>query len=89
MTPQRPKRVTQAQIDTLPDGRDLPHYVSNWPQPTAYKAFTVTCRRRMSPGQLTVNVRAESAERAKEMVRLGQVSGIGLGWLPGSAVEVP
>lgn len=81
------KRLTQAQLNTLPDGRDIPAYVSQ-PGLGAGGRFTydVTCKRRTSPGTLTTQVKANSPEEAMKAVRDGQVPGIGLGWLPLRAV---
>lgn len=42
--------------------------------------WNVTARRRVSPGQLTVKVRATSAAEAKLKLENGEVPGIGLGW---------
>ena len=86
MTPQNPKRHTQAEIDTA-EGRDLNHHVTTWGDPKpGTPTWKVTCRRRISLGSLTVEVRAPTAEAAKERVRAGEVPAIGLGWIPMSAV---
>jgi hypothetical protein len=51
--------------------------------PRQLPLWRVTCRRsKGSPGQLQVEVRAASADAAAELVRTGQVPGIGLGWKP-------
>lgn len=80
MTPQNPKRIRQA--DLPPDGRD----VYGWPRETGKSLYKVTCRRKASPGVLEVQVRADSPQQAKQLVRDGKVEGIGLGWQPLSAV---
>lgn len=87
MTPQNPKRHTQAELDTA-QGREITHHVENWGNPAlGLPYWVVTCRRRESPGGIQVEVRAATADEAMQRVRAGNVPGIGLGWLPLRAVH--
>lgn len=82
MTPQNPKRHKQSEIDTA-EGRDLNHHVTRYLEPPlGTPTYKVVCKRRSSPGQLEVEVKAASAELAKQYVAEGKVPAIGLGWIP-------
>lgn len=89
MTPNRPKRHTQAEIDTA-EGRDLNHHVTRYlDPPLGTPTYLVDCKRRNSPGHLQVEVKAATAELAMQYVKEGTAPGIGLGWIPLRALLKP
>jgi len=57
--------------------------------PLKTKTYQVTCRRRTTPGMLTIIVDANTPEEAEDKVRKGEAQpGIGLGWIPVGTVEI-
>lgn len=57
--------------------------------PRAHNLYQVVCRRRSTPGRITVNVPADTPEEAMQLVRDGKAQpGVGLGWIPVRAVDI-